>query len=726
MRQILAIFRREMRAFSMSTMAPVIGAGFLVLTGLFYYLFVLGYAESSLATVRSGRPVFLNIHAGIFHRLYGDMVLFLVFLLPAVTMRLLSSEYRSGRYDLIASWPVSEWSWVVGKWMSAVAVAKALLLGALFYFVVTWLLGGLTNPPVHPDWQPMLTSFVGLVLLSCAVCAWGVFASALVSHQAAAYFLGFAIGLGLFLVGQFEVFLPGALGVAAGQLALGEHFLRFAGGVIDSRDVVYFLGVTAVGLAAAVAAMTQRRLPTVRRGRPWLTVLVVMAVVVFLQVVAARRPLRVDLTPDRLYSLAPQTEQILQSLEKDRKSADGSVMAPPAVEILAFYQRLDGARQGMQALLRSFDDQTGQLSFRLLDPDTEPELIREYGINVARSVVVVCEDRHRLLLEPDEGQLASAVFRVANDTRPAVYWLIGHGEARIDLGETGGASQLAGQLVDTGYDIRPLALGERLSIPPDAAALIWAGPKLNPSAEVLDLLADYVDAGGAMACFFGPDSPPAVQDWTLQYNVQQNDDVVVSPNRSSALAGVGLRTVTVSSNYGNHRIVRSMEAVATTFPLVQTLRSVSAEMPDIEGVIILLTVPDSWGETDLETRYSGVPSYDPALDRVGPKPFGVAMQIDRAEGPEAPRGRMVVIGSSAFITNANIGLYGNRDLALNIVSWLVQEEDLVGIRGRRASYQPLLLEDGTKDVLGWVSVLGWPGLIGLGWFGLVILRQRRH
>ncbi len=86
----------------------------------------------------------------------------------------------------------------------------------------------------------------------------------------------------------------------------------------------------------------------------------------------------------------------------------------------------------------------------------------------------------------------------------------------------------------------------------------------------------------------------------------------------------------------------------------------------------------------------------------------------------------MVIGSSGLVTNANLGLYGNRDLVLNLVSFLAAEEDLLGIRGRRASFQPLLLTTRQEEWIGAVAVLIWPGLVGLGWFAVVFLRQRRH
>jgi len=355
----------------------------------------------------------------------------------------------------------------------------------------------------------------------------------------------------------------------------------------------------------------------------------------------------------------------------------------------------------------------------------------KYGVTVFRTVIVVCDGRTTHLLEPDESQLASAIFRLATNTRPVIYWMLGHGEARIDLAESGGADQLADLLSVAGYEVRPLVLPERLHLPADAAAVIWAGPKLDPDPAVIDLLTEYLRAGGAMACFFGPDSPPTLREWTERHSIIQRNDIVIAPNRAGALAGVGLRTVTVVDGYGTHVAVRSLRAVATTFPLVQTLSHAPDDAPHISGEVLLLTGADTWSETDPETRYSGSPRFDVDQDRRGPLPFGVALTIgnpdttisDDETEPEA--GRLVLIGSSAFVVNANIGLYGNRDLALNLLGWLVEEEDMLGLRGRRASFQPLLLENRTKEWLGWISVLGWPGLVGVGWWLLLLWAGRR-
>ena len=138
-----------------------------------------------------------------------------------------------------------------------------------------------------------------------------------------------------------------------------------------------------------------------------------------------------------------------------------------------------------------------------------------------------------------------------------------------------------------------------------------------------------------------------------------------------------------------------------------------------------VTSPDTWAETDRDVRYSGTPRFDPGQDFRGPVPFGVALEV-AATDSTVRDGRVTIVGSSGFLTNSNILQYANKDLALNLVGWLAAEEDLLGIRGRRTSFQPLLLETGTKEWLGWISVLGWPGLVGVGWWLLLLWSGRRR
>ncbi|MCG8477321.1 MAG: hypothetical protein MI784_17785, partial [Cytophagales bacterium] len=244
MRQLRAIVGREVGSFFHGAIAPVVLTAFLVAVGLFFTIFVLSYSELSETALQSARSGnYLNLAEGLFRPLVSNMTLFLLLLMPAVTMRLLAPDVRSGRWPLVASWPVPDTTWVLGKWLAAVTVAVLVILASGAYFGVVAVLG-------EPEPGPVVAAWTGLLLLSAALAAWGLLSSALFSHQIVAYFLAFAWSMFLFMVGALARFLPGLGGDIAHELSFLGHFERFSRGVLDSRDAAFFVLMTVVPLVA--------------------------------------------------------------------------------------------------------------------------------------------------------------------------------------------------------------------------------------------------------------------------------------------------------------------------------------------------------------------------------------------------------------------------------------------------------------------------------------------
>jgi ABC-2 type transport system permease protein len=230
MRQLLAIARRETVTFFHSAIAPVVLFGFLLLVGLFFTLFVFGFSQLCFQAVKSGHiSANLNLAEAVFQPLVADMAIFLLFLLPAVGMRLFAEEYRSGRYDLVMSYPVSDEIWVAGKWLSVMAATVVLLLAASLYFVITAWLG-------HPEPGPLVAAAIGLLLLGGVIAVWSLFFSTLFQYQVVSYFLAFAFCLLLYSIDALAPYLPGGLERLVTELSFKEHFVRFSWGVVDVKD----------------------------------------------------------------------------------------------------------------------------------------------------------------------------------------------------------------------------------------------------------------------------------------------------------------------------------------------------------------------------------------------------------------------------------------------------------------------------------------------------------
>ncbi|MEN8006089.1 MAG: DUF4350 domain-containing protein [Candidatus Krumholzibacteriota bacterium] len=724
MRQLWAIVGRETGAFFKSAMAPMVLSGFLVAVGLFFTIFLLGYSDMSQTALQSARSGnYMNLAEGLFRPMVSNTIFFLLFLMPALTMRLFAPEFGSGRYVLIASWPVSDHVWVLGKWMSAWLTAGVMILAGSAYFGVVWFLGS-------PEIGPALVAVTGELLFVGCLAAWGALASSLFRHQMVAYFLAFIWSMFLFIVGALERYLPGLLGTVTHELSLLFHFERFSRGVADTRDVLYFVLMTLVPLFATTAVVAGRRLPARRRLVLWAPTLLVLALSVVVYILGQTWVGTWDLTGNKRYSLAPQTLQVLDDLPgnlAELKEGADPVEGPfgdlDKVEVLAFYQRLDPAREITETLLKACTQRSNRFKFRILDPDTELELLRRYQIKASRTVVVKVGDRYTSLLQPEESALASAVYRLSTGKLARVFHLMGHGEHLINSDDRPGYSSYELLLRDQGYDVRAFHMSETRKVPDSCDVLVIAGPKLQPEPSTLVEIEKHMARGGAVLAMFDPPTPSGWVDWMAKWRVGLTGDVLIAVDRVGADRGISARTMVIDEGYGDHEVVSSLKGMPTIYPLVQTLAMVGEPDSVTAGAIILVSSDQTWGESDPDTRFFGRPSFNREVDPKGPLPFGMVLEIQLGE-PGTPPGRMMVVGNSEFLSNANVNLAGNRDLVLNAIGWLAREEGLIQIRGKDPLSQPVILSEDSKNILGWGSVLGWPLFVGSIALGFMLMGRR--
>jgi len=238
MSSALAVARREFRTFFQSPIAYIVIGVFLLVAGWLYFstLFLAGTA--SLRAFFSIAPV-----------------LFVVFA-PAVTMRLLAEERKSGTLELLLSMPVKDWEVVVGKFAAALAVVAAALLWTLPYPLSV---SNLTAGGVSFDWGPVLGGYVGLLLLASSLLALGMWASALSRNQIVGFIIGLLLCFAFYFVGKFAFVLPSSLGEILQFLSVDYHFENIARGVFDSRDVLFYLSLTAVGLMLTTRSLAAAR-----------------------------------------------------------------------------------------------------------------------------------------------------------------------------------------------------------------------------------------------------------------------------------------------------------------------------------------------------------------------------------------------------------------------------------------------------------------------------------
>lgn len=242
---MLTIFKKEVAAFFSSLIGYIVVGVFLLLMGLVLWVFP-DYS------VLDGNYATLDV-------LFGIAPLVFLFLLPAVTMRMLAEEWQSGTIELLVTRPVTDAQIVGGKFLAAWALALfALLPTALYYFTV-YQLG---SPPGNLDSGGILGSYIGLLLLAGAFAAIGLFASSLTNNQIVAFvlatFLCFFMYQGFDFLSRLPIFY-GKSDDMVQALGIDYHYNALSRGVLDTRDLVYFLSVIVVFLAATTVSLGRRR-----------------------------------------------------------------------------------------------------------------------------------------------------------------------------------------------------------------------------------------------------------------------------------------------------------------------------------------------------------------------------------------------------------------------------------------------------------------------------------
>jgi len=234
MRTALTIARRELSAYFASPIAYLVGAAFLVISGYLFAIILLNSRQASL------EELFFNVNV------------ILLFVAPLLTMRLLADEQHSGTIELLLTAPVRDWEVVLGKFLAALALFIAMLICTLYYPLLVWRLGG------NLDAGPIVTGYLGLLLLAGAMFALGTLASAFTENQIVAAVIGFGVLLLLWLIGGASNVAPGAASVL-NVLSLNGHFDDFARGAINLEDVVYYLSLMVGGLFIATRVLETRR-----------------------------------------------------------------------------------------------------------------------------------------------------------------------------------------------------------------------------------------------------------------------------------------------------------------------------------------------------------------------------------------------------------------------------------------------------------------------------------
>jgi ABC-2 type transport system permease protein len=734
MKGILTVARRELKAMFDSPTGYVLLIVFLVINGFLFF------SRAYLSNSASLRPMM-------------DMLPWLLlFFVPAVAMRTLAEDTRGGNLEVVLSQPINELELLLGKYLGAVLFLWFALV--LTLVIPVTLTRGLP-PGVSMAWSVVVAQYAGAMLLVVGLAGVGVWASGITRSQITAFIVAVAIMFVLVLVGldQLLVGLSPQLAIIAARLGVLSHFDSIGRGVIDLRDVVYFLSLAAIFLTMAYGALMARKLAAgqapVKRLRVGVLLLVVTLVVVNL--LGSYISGRLDLTPGKAYTLSPATKKLVGSLSD-------------IVTIKVYASKDLPSEVGL--MKRDLDDMLGDLrsagngKIRLQErnPDTD-EATKKEAANLGITPVQF-NIRGQASLEVKEGYLGM-VIQYADLTEPipfvrrtddleyriasSIRGMTRSGKRKVglivamdDWGREGRSlSQVQEQLAKS-YEVVPVSLDDPSTLSDSTlVAVMIAGQPQMLSQPAHDALAAFLArGGGALIMTSGAPidgrTPRAVGKepvWNsilspfgvkvrpdLVYDLSSNQMVPV-PNAGGGgsvyqpypfwvrgVAGDGVSVVTDGVNELFLPWVSSIDfsgaKAGTVTPLIASSRAAGVAEGDID-----LNPTRAFPRSNVRQHI-----------------LGVQVQADSAS---PVRGRVVLVGNAEFATDRYLSP-DNGAFALNAVDWLAQDEALISIRSRdRRPPRLLFTSPVMQEAIKYVNLVGVPLLIAV-WGVVRLVRRRRR
>ena len=442
------------------------------------------------------------------------------------------------------------------------------------------------------------------------------------------------------------------------------------------------------------------------------SVLVVLAILVAINYIAGKQNKRWDLTTNKQFSLSDQSRNVLQKLDSP-------------LQIRVFSKEQDFSRY--QDKLKEYEYLSKKVSTDYVDPDKKPAIAQQNNIQQYGTIVFNYKGRSERVSADTEQDITNGIIKTVSGQQRKVYFTQGHGEKDTGSSERDGYNTIAAALGRENYGVEKLVLAQQGAVPDDASVVVVAGPKIDFFPPEIDALKKYLDKAGKLFLELDPpekaDSPPLANLIALAHDwgIQAGNNVVVDVSGMGRLIGTDA-SVPVAANYPSHPITQRFSFL-TAYPLAREASPVSGGVNGHTAQGFVETSPRSWAETDIKGLLtSGQVSLDEGKgDKKGPitiasavnAPLATAPPPKPGDDPNAPKPetRVVVLGDSDFASNGVLGVQGNRDLFMNVVGWLSQQENLISIRPKEPDDRRITMTSTVQTNVQILALLVIPGVV---------------
>ena len=246
------IARKELSSYFRSPIAYGVMAFFALIAGYFFYVAVVFFVRRGMESAMMGQSFPMDLNEYIVRPLLSNISVIGLFLIPMITMRLFAEEKRTGTIELLVTSPLTDLEIILGKWLAAMVLYAAMLGLSALSIVILFAYG-------QPDWRPVLVGYLGLLLQGGCLLAIGTFISNSTKNKIVAGVAGFAICLLLWVLDWVSSFGNSVTERVLSYLSVLGHFDSFSKGVLDTKDIVYYLSVMFVGLFLTSRSMESLR-----------------------------------------------------------------------------------------------------------------------------------------------------------------------------------------------------------------------------------------------------------------------------------------------------------------------------------------------------------------------------------------------------------------------------------------------------------------------------------
>jgi hypothetical protein len=448
-----------------------------------------------------------------------------------------------------------------------------------------------------------------------------------------------------------------------------------------------------------------------------LTTLAVLISLVLAAWLSTRYHWQLDWTASARNTLSKASAEVLQAMPSSLR-----------IEVFARQDRIEGRVLG--ELLRRYLQHKPEIQVTYTNPDLDPERLRALGIGRSGALRVEYESRQRIIEQPSERTITSALLQLRKDKARLVAYLVDHGERKLD-GKANHDLGRFGELLRTkGFKFQALSLAQAGAIPVNTDVLLIAGPRVALQSGESELIESFVDTGGSLIWLIDPGPMYGLDKLSKKLGVGLVAGTIVDPaTQRFTQAGLGNPTNALITRYAKHPALAGFNILTIlpgaaglqTYPPDASTGADKAPAAELSNAFkvteILRTSDDVWSES---AELRGTITFDQLTDSAGPFAVGLALTRQIADREQ----RIVVVGDGDFLSNAALGNSGNLDLGLRLFTWLARDDVLIDIPARTDPDSTLTLSPTMSGVIGLTALIGLPLL--LCGCGIAVWLRRRH